>query len=886
MAFGARARKLCRCGGFSMLLAAAGALHGEVVFHGSGTTLPGGEMVIEPGQGETRGNNLFHSFKVFNVLGGDAAVFVGPDGIRNVISRVTGGTSEITGLKASIIDGPLVVTMPGANFYFINPHGIILGANGFFDVTGSVYLSTADSIKLGDNGVFFADPARINVLTTADPVAFGFLSPTPAAITLDGPWLGAPYTPAPVPPGKTFALVGGDIVIQAGIFGGSAIVAPGATVSLASVASSGDALLGAGGTVDVSGFATLGHVLISGGSFINVGDPGVFDEFGDFLGFDGDGSSGSIIIRAGDLTLSPGGLLAQTFGDADSSGVVDITLRGSLTAATDAESGIISVILAGSYGGLGAGPAVNIDVGGTLAISDGSFVISESYGPGAAGEVHIRAGAIEIRGQGPGSFTGISADNYDIAAGPSLTISAAGRIDLLGGGFIGTRNFGPGSGGALAIVADSILATGAIDPDTGLSVVTLSLSTETTGGPAGNMAIEARTLELTDGARVSSSTGGFGNAGNLDITASERVDITGALSGIFTATSADATGNAGTLTVTTPLLHMSGGVIDSTTVGDGDAGVVTANVGTMLMNAGAQIRSFSGGFDEANNNALVVGAGNAGSVNVVASGAVTMTGNANGRPTGLLAETRGSGAGGDVTLQAWTLDMRDGATISSSSLGDGLAGNIRVQVGDSLEMAGGIIATRALTSDGGNIEVLAPRLIRLVDSQITTSVESGVGGGGNIFIDPQFVLLQNSQVIANAFGGPGGNINIIAGQLIADPATVISASSALGIDGAVNIDAPDTDVSAGLAILPAAYLDASSLLNAGCSAARAGLSSLVEVGRGGLPPDPGGALPSMGLGAIARTAGVAPRVAPVAADNSAHAPLVTMASLTMTGCNP
>jgi filamentous hemagglutinin family protein len=870
------------------VLLVAGAVQAEVVFHGSGATLPGGEMVIEPSRGETRGNNLFHSFRVFNVLGGDAAVFVGPDGIRNVISRVTGGTSEITGLKASIIDGPLVVTIPGANFYLINPNGVIVGANGFFDVTGSVYLSTADAIKLGDGGVFYADPAKNSVLTTADPVAFGFLSPAPAPITLDGPWLGAPYTPAPVPPGKTFALVGGDIVIQAGIFGGAAIVAPGATVSLVSVASAGDAILGAGGAFDVGGFATLGLVHISGGSFINVGDPGAFDEAGNFLGFAGDGSSGSIIIRAGALTLSPGGLLAQTFGDADSSGVVDIAVRGDLTAATDPESGIISVILAGSYGGLGKGPAVNIDVGGKLAVSDGSFVISESYGPGAAGDVHIRAGAIEISGQGPGSLTGISADNYDNAAGPSLTLTVVGGLDLLNGGFAGTRNFGPGTGGALSISADSLRVTGAIDPDTGLALVTLSLSTETTGGKAGNMAIHTRTLELADGARISSSTGGFGDAGNVAIAATERVDITGALSGIFTATSADASGNAGTLTVTTPVLRMHGGVIDSTTVGDGNAGIVTANVGTLQMNAGAQIRSFSGGFDESNNNALVVGVGNAGSVNVVASGTVTIAGSADGRSSGLLAETRGSGAGGDVSLQASVLNLRDGASISSSSLGYGLAGNITIRLSDSLDMSGGNIATRALTSDGGNISLFAPRLIRLVNSQVTTSVESGGGGGGNIFIDPQFVLLQNSQIIANAFGGPGGNISIIAGQLIADPATVISASSALGIDGAVNIDAPDTDVSAGLAVLPAAYLDASSLLRGGCGAARAGLSSLVEVGRGGLPPDPDGYLPTMDLGALSGKIAVAARQDPAHRTTAAVPAAGSMASLHMSvsECGP
>jgi large exoprotein involved in heme utilization and adhesion len=148
-----------------------------------------------------------------------------------------------------------------------------------------------------------------------------------------------------------------------------------------------------------------------------------------------------------------------------------------------------------------------------------------------------------------------------------------------------------------------------------------------------------------------------------------------------------------------------------------------------------------------------------------------------------------------------------------------------------------------------------PRLIDMIDSSITTSVQSGVGGGGNIAIDPQFLVLQRSQIIANAFGGPGGNIDIIAGQLIADPFSVIEASSELGIDGSVNIDAPNPDVGSNLVVLPETFLDAARLLQPNCGAARAGLSSLVEVGRGGLPADPDGYLPSStGIAAPAASA--------------------------------
>lgn len=821
---------------FATACIAVSSVQAEVVLNATGTRLDG-SITITADMGETRGGNLFHSFNVFNVLSGESAVFSGPGSINNIISRVTGGTSDITGLKASIIDGPVSLSIPNANFYFINPNGIIFGEYGSINATGSVYLGTADVIRFADGANFYADPAKSSVLTTADPVAFGFLGDSPASIELNGPFI---YTP--VPPGKTFALVAGDIDIRALTYG-TAIIAPGATVSLTSVASAGDVALG-GGPTDLSGFASLGHIQLSGGSFIDVGD-----------GPTGTGA-GSIYIRGGQLTLSPAALLAQTFGDNDG-GVIDIAVRGDMVVETQPLAPSVIVVGSGSsgisggppvVGGLGAGPQLNLDVGGNLVVGHGSFITSESFGPGAAGDIHIRASGIEIQGGGlGGAFTGITADNYGGAAGPSLTIMV-GNLQILNGGIVGTLNLGEGSGGDLTITADSVLATG-----TGLD--TLSLSTETRGGPAGDLNLNTHTLELRDGARVSSSTAGFGNAGDIGIVATEQISINGNLSGIFSATIAtDAAvgdaGNAGALNITTPLLLVNGGVIDSTTVGDGDAGAIQVRVGDLQLTGGAQIRSFSGGFDEFTGE-LVVGSGAAGSVDVNATGEVTLSGvSATNRPSGLLAETRGAGAGGNVSVRAWSLTVSDGAVISSSSLGSGLAGNVHVELGDSLKLHGGSITTQATESDGGNITIIAPRLIHLVNSRITTSVESGVGSGGNIFIDPQFMVLQNSQIVANAFGGPGGNINIIAGQFISDPATVISASSTLGIDGTVNIEAPDSDLSADLAALPASFIDASRMMQAGCGAARAGLSSLVEVGRGGLPPAPDDYLPSLAMDAV------------------------------------
>ena len=143
---------------------------------------------------------------------------------------------------------------------------------------------------------------------------------------------------------------------------------------------------------------------------------------------------------------------------------------------------------------------------------------------------------------------------------------------------------------------------------------------------------------------------------------------------------------------------------------------------------------------------------------------------------------------------------------------------------------------------------MAPNVIRLNNSQITTSVESGTGGGGNIFIDPQFVILNGSSITANAFGGPGGNVTIIADNFVADPSSVVQASSALSTPGSVEIRSPENNLASDLAQLPKELVDASRLMQSACSARRAGVpSSFTVAGRGGVPVDPDGYLPSYSM---------------------------------------
>jgi large exoprotein involved in heme utilization and adhesion len=189
--------------------------------------------------------------------------------------------------------------------------------------------------------------------------------------------------------------------------------------------------------------------------------------------------------------------------------------------------------------------------------------------------------------------------------------------------------------------------------------------------------------------------------------------------------------------------------------------------------------------------------------------------------------------------------MMTGGHINADSTGTGLTGNITITAGDRIMMNDGIISTRALTSDGGNITLKAPQVMRLEGAQITTSVQSGSGGGGNIMIDPQFLIVNNSTITANAFGGPGGNITIIADNFLASSTTLLEASSALSTPGVIQIRSPENNVAGSIAQLPRAFVDASRLLRGACSARREGApSSFVLAGRGGVPAEADGYLPS------------------------------------------
>ena len=191
---------------------------------GSAHALSGPAFLIGPELGKLSGNNLFHSFSTFNLATGESATFTGPSTLANIVGRVTGGSG-------SSIDGTIATLTGGStNLFLVNPAGIAFGPNARLNVEGSFHVSTADYLAFADGAKFMANFGNGSSFTTAEPAAFGFLTPpaNPAVVEVNGSVLNVGL-------GSTMNIAAGQVQIV-----GGQVTAPGGNIAATSVASSGE----------------------------------------------------------------------------------------------------------------------------------------------------------------------------------------------------------------------------------------------------------------------------------------------------------------------------------------------------------------------------------------------------------------------------------------------------------------------------------------------------------------------------------------------------------------------------------------------------------------------------------------------------------------------
>lgn len=769
-------RFLHRATAVVVLSSACGICSAQVVFDGK--TGPAGALAgpnynISAGMGTTRGNNLFHSFLQFDLASGDTATFTGPANIQNILCRVTGS-------GASSINGTIKSDISGANFFFLNPNGIIFGPNAAIDLTGSFTASTANYLKLADGVRFVAAlDADDSGLSSAPVSAFGFLSGNSGSISVNQSTLA-------VPNGQTLSLIGGDITID-----GGKVQAPQGGINLASVRSAGELPASPGSLTAAqfqSAFPQAGQITLQNQASIDAS---------------GDGG-GRIVIRGGQLVVDNSVIQANSTGAGDGLGI-DVAVGDDLSLLNGGQ------ITAGSTAGLGAGG--NIDV--------------------TAGSIHMNGGGLVDQNFNPS--TGITTTTGDIFAGGGSGKGGdinihTGDLELVNSAQISGASYDSGNAGNINITASSILIDAQLATVTQISANSQQIFG---GGNAGDISINTGTLTLQNGATILAATFGDGQAGKVDVTA-HSIDI------------------------------FSGSVITAATFGSGNGGDISITADSMHLNGSVPAfgADFPTGIQAITTSGDPAGAGGNIHVNV---GSLTME-----HAGSIFTDSSGSGVGGNVNVQAGQLSLATGSSISASGEADGAAGTVSVTSANDISLTGNsAISTSALQSSGGDISVTAGRNINIKNSQI--SAQAGPGGGGNIILsapsqinlykgtitaqaegdggnlsilNPQFFLMNKGGLISKSSTANGGNITILSSYFFQSSST-IDASAPFGLPGTVNVSAPQVDLSGSLVELPGNLVDVESLLRPDCAVRLSDdVSTFLLLGRGGLPIEPGGFVPS------------------------------------------
>jgi filamentous hemagglutinin family protein len=816
-------------------------------------TITGG---TRPGDGP----NLFHSFGDFSVGTNNVARFFNETGrsTTNILSRVTGGqTSNIYGTIQTAGFGT-------AALWLINPAGIVFGPTASLNVGGSVHFSTADYLRLGSgNDRFYADLGKTSQLTSAPVTAFGFLNSNPAAIAVKGSNMA-------VPNGQTLSLVGGNrtfpdpdnpsVSVPSGVtMTGGSLSTPGGQIDIVSGASKGEVVLvGSQATgPTLSGFDQLGSVSLSKGARLDTSvAPSPLTDIEATAA-----AAGPIHIRSGQLVMDGSFIAAKSRGfkvpivsrpASTTGGPIDIEAQ---TITLTNQSEIKTEVFTGTFSSVDAsGETVTVTYfGNTRTICDctvtaGAIDIKANSMTGTEGSISAQGGsiidispgiggAITIHGMGNNESNLLNLQNFNLLAGTSASVNA--------------------QGGPIQLLARDILLDNVRIDNTGLSDGDLSLISSNSI-QAINSTISSRTQEGTAGIIL------IDGGRELDLKATNVLSDGGLI------------GAGGEITVSANQINLSGGSIKATANGFLDSGTIILAGQQITLSNQASIatdstgKSFSGApfLNSAGSAGKIAihGTGAAGSManNLLVDNSSISTTTTNGKPTNLPAT---------IEVNAQTMNLVNSAQIRTDSSGVANAGDIHLTSGDNISIANSTVSTEATQASGGNIEVTAPNLVRLVGANLTSSVAGPPGSnGGNITVDtahPQFVIIQdNSQILAKANEGQGGRITIIGGVVLQEPGSVLDATAGpAGISGTINIQSPIQQLSGAIAPLPQAFAVATNLYGQRCATQKGGqFSSFVEGARDGVPPQPGDLIPSP---LLLESEGISPSLASQSSPNLA-----------------
>jgi large exoprotein involved in heme utilization and adhesion len=473
--------------------------------------------------------------------------------------------------------------------------------------------------------------------------------------------------------GTGISLVGGDIQIT-----GGTLEAPSGQINLVSIAGRGEAGVIAAGIAATAG-TPMGNIVVSGGN--QPSDLARFDASGD--------EGGAVVIRGGQLSL------ARTNITTDAR-TANHTGAGIVVEATDSAilDGVILNTRTSSFPNPdtlgGAGP---FSLTAPSVTASNVTIDTSAYNEGPGGDVAINIGSLTasnlqifsfVHGNSPGPASG------------NVSLHATGDVTLQNSS-ISTVAFGARDAGQIAVQAATLTLTD--------GAAIYSSSQFGSAGRGGNIVINVRNLTMQTPfivPQISTYTASGSHGGDISVVATGAVMIS---RGAIDARTELGHAEGGSITLSTPHLTLDHfGQITTTTFGDTRAGDISVNVRSLNMLNGGRIGSSA---------CCLSDHGSAGSVNIVASKSISMAGVSDVTipfPTEISSTTYSAGNAGRVHIVTPTLHLADQAVISASSQSVGHAGTIVIDAARNITTDNGTI-TAAGQGQGGNVRAWAMRAI-------------------------------------------------------------------------------------------------------------------------------------------------------------------------------
>ena len=919
----------------------SGTSNGAIALQGRQISLGGGSVVLSQNLGGAVGGDIsVTATESLNLVGAEPTGMIASGLYSETLGDVSGADIEIATGQLTIEAGASIISTTSGSAKGGN---VNINASesmrfvGFSDLNPSllsvVSVQTFGSGNAGDISVttknFTAlDGANISSVT-GSPLGTGsggnVRVTASESIILDG---ASPlnFSPSQITAGSGSPGDAGNVAIEtARLF-----VRDGARVDASATASgnAGNLAIAASESVEVEGKfpGSTNPSLITASA--NILDPALRSLFG--LPDLPTGNSGSITLDTPRLLVAERGEITvrnDGTGDAGNLSVtadaIELNDAGSITAEVEQGAGgaieldVADTLVLKNQGqivsdNLGTGDGGQIAIAAnTLNISDRAFISTTAFNSGSGGDITLNiTEAIQITGtgfqefqqifqlstldgslkpetKGTGIFMGTAADGKS-----GMLKLDTSSLSLKEGAIISSPIFTDGIGGNIEIVTDNLEAIGS-----GIQITTGVNSTSSAA--AGDIIIETDRLSLRDSGTIVNVTTGDAAGGKININATEAVSLAdtpdGSLifTGIYASTSIG-NGKSGGISLTTNNLYIDDGLISSNSGvfirngslgfgGGGDGGDISIEVADTIEIMGVSsnpgfVSGISSGsyFTGAAGNveittgklairdgteiaAITTGSGDGGNLTINAEsieliGITSVNGinrggllAASGR--GAFGQPPGSGSAGNIEITAGNLSILNGASVDVQSLGTGSAGDLNIEAVDSIFLDDrGSISAGTNSGTGGNINLIADNIFWLGRST-TTATARGNADGGNINLQANnLVLLEGSRLTADARIGRGGNIDIETRGLFICAECQVSASSQLGIDGIVNITALDPNPDLEVVDVPIQLTQPEEAVVLGCSAtAKDNTSSLTIGGRGGLSPRPSDILNSKAI---------------------------------------